>query len=264
MDPGSLHSYHRFMWENLFSQLDIPPEQRAHPARRRAPRPGGRGVPPLRGGDPRRRRDRPSAARHRTHRAHRLQRARVGAGEPHPAHHPRPRDPEGRGGRLLRRGQRPPGGRHDGRRHHPRGPRDRDPRHRRAQGRTSCAARSRARWITRSRPPSCSATPTPRSTSTAPRPRRSPAIATPWLLGGGVDAATHGPGRLLAVPRGREGDPQADPTRLRRAPALVAGGARLARRPQRPGLQRARRQDPGPLEAAAGPADHLLLAPSRR
>jgi glucosamine-6-phosphate deaminase len=27
IDPGSLHSYHRFMWENLFSQLDIPPEQ---------------------------------------------------------------------------------------------------------------------------------------------------------------------------------------------------------------------------------------------
>ncbi len=25
MDPGSLHSYNRFMWENLFSQLDIPP-----------------------------------------------------------------------------------------------------------------------------------------------------------------------------------------------------------------------------------------------
>jgi len=24
MDPGSIHSYHRFMWENLFSQLDIP------------------------------------------------------------------------------------------------------------------------------------------------------------------------------------------------------------------------------------------------
>ena len=23
MDPGSIHSYHRFMWENLFSQLDI-------------------------------------------------------------------------------------------------------------------------------------------------------------------------------------------------------------------------------------------------
>ncbi|HEX2219579.1 MAG TPA: glucosamine-6-phosphate deaminase, partial [Gemmatimonadales bacterium] len=26
MDPGSLHSYHRFMWENLFSELDIPAE----------------------------------------------------------------------------------------------------------------------------------------------------------------------------------------------------------------------------------------------
>nr|MBA2457934.1 6-phosphogluconolactonase [Gemmatimonadales bacterium] len=25
MDPGSVHSYHRFMLENLFSQLDIPP-----------------------------------------------------------------------------------------------------------------------------------------------------------------------------------------------------------------------------------------------
>src|SRR6476661_10104140 len=27
MDPGSLHSYHRFMWEHLFSQLEIPREQ---------------------------------------------------------------------------------------------------------------------------------------------------------------------------------------------------------------------------------------------
>jgi glucosamine-6-phosphate deaminase len=26
MDPGSLHSYHRFMWDNLFAQLDILPE----------------------------------------------------------------------------------------------------------------------------------------------------------------------------------------------------------------------------------------------
>ncbi|HEY7480970.1 MAG TPA: glucosamine-6-phosphate deaminase [Gemmatimonadales bacterium] len=26
MDPGSVHSYHRFMWENFFSQLDIRPE----------------------------------------------------------------------------------------------------------------------------------------------------------------------------------------------------------------------------------------------
>ena len=26
MDPASIHAYHRFMWENLFSQLDISPE----------------------------------------------------------------------------------------------------------------------------------------------------------------------------------------------------------------------------------------------
>ena len=26
MDPGSVHAYHRFMWENLFSRLDIPRE----------------------------------------------------------------------------------------------------------------------------------------------------------------------------------------------------------------------------------------------
>lgn len=26
LDPGSLHSYHRFMWENLFSHIDIPRE----------------------------------------------------------------------------------------------------------------------------------------------------------------------------------------------------------------------------------------------
>jgi glucosamine-6-phosphate deaminase len=27
MDPGSIHSYHRFMWENLFAHLDIPAAQ---------------------------------------------------------------------------------------------------------------------------------------------------------------------------------------------------------------------------------------------
>src|SRR5919106_154330 len=37
MDPGSVHSYHRFMWENLFSQLDIPPE-RVHIPRGDVPR----------------------------------------------------------------------------------------------------------------------------------------------------------------------------------------------------------------------------------
>ena len=39
MDPGSLHSYHRFMWENLFSQLDILPEN-VHIPRGDVPRDG--------------------------------------------------------------------------------------------------------------------------------------------------------------------------------------------------------------------------------
>jgi len=37
MDPGSVHSYHRFMWENLFSQLDIVPEN-VHIPRGNVPR----------------------------------------------------------------------------------------------------------------------------------------------------------------------------------------------------------------------------------
>ncbi len=37
MDPASLHSYHRFMWENLFTQLDILPEN-VHIPRGNVPR----------------------------------------------------------------------------------------------------------------------------------------------------------------------------------------------------------------------------------
>lgn len=37
MDPGSIHSYHRFMWENLFSAIDIRPE-RVHLPRGDLPR----------------------------------------------------------------------------------------------------------------------------------------------------------------------------------------------------------------------------------
>src|SRR5882724_12410009 len=37
MEPESVHSYHRFMWENLFSQLDIPPAN-VHILRGDAPR----------------------------------------------------------------------------------------------------------------------------------------------------------------------------------------------------------------------------------
>ena len=82
---------------------------------------------------------------------------------------------------------------------------------------------------------------------------------------GRVDARPDGPRGRLALASGGQGDPQAHPARLRRAPAVVAGGAaRLARRAQRRRLQRARRQDPRALEAAARPAGHLLLAPSGR
>src|SRR3954451_16629092 len=37
MDPGSLHSYHRFMWENLFAHLDILPHN-VHLPRGNVPR----------------------------------------------------------------------------------------------------------------------------------------------------------------------------------------------------------------------------------
>jgi glucosamine-6-phosphate deaminase len=37
MDPRSVHSYHRFMWENLFAQLDLPPAN-VHIPRGDAPR----------------------------------------------------------------------------------------------------------------------------------------------------------------------------------------------------------------------------------
>ena len=91
-------------------------------------------------------------------------------------------------------------------------------------------------------------------------------VATPWLLGP-VEWTT--PLAVNAVTwlsrQTEKGDPQAHPARLRRAPALLpGGGAWHAGRAQRAGLQRAGSQDPGPLQAAAGPADHLLLAPSRR
>ena len=56
-------------------------------------------------------------------------------------------------------------------------------------------------------------------------------VATPWLLGA-VEWTT--PLAVSAViwlsRQTRKGDPQAHPARLRRAPALLAGGARTARR----------------------------------
>jgi glucosamine-6-phosphate deaminase len=51
MDPGSIHSYHRFMWENFFQHVNIRRRTSTSPRRRPARR-GGRALPSVRGGDP--------------------------------------------------------------------------------------------------------------------------------------------------------------------------------------------------------------------
>ena len=267
MDPGSIHSYHRFMWENLFSQLDIAPEQRPHPARRRA----ARARWTRSAGATRRRSARPAASTSSssasgapgtsasTSPARALESrtrlitldlvTRKDAAADFFGEENVPREAitmgvatilEAREIVILATGE------HKARDRAPRGRGRGGPRGRgdlpAAPPDTTFYLDGAAAAPTSpgSRRPGCWARSSGR--------RRSTVRAVVWLS-----------------QRDREGDPQADPARLRRAPALVAGGAaRLAGRAQRPRLQRARRQDPGPLEAAARPADHLLLAPSRR
>ena len=125
MDPGSIHSYHRFMWENLFSHLDIPRRTSTSPAAT-CPR------------------DEVEAECARYEAAIRAaggidiqilgigQTGHIGFNEPGSGAesrtrlvHPRPGDPQGRRRGFLRRGERPPRSDHDGRRDDPRGPRDR-------------------------------------------------------------------------------------------------------------------------------------------
>ena len=102
MQPNELQSYVRFMREHLFDHIDIPPGKRHIPD----------GTLPIEqvhdfctryeeqiveaGGI-----DMQNPG-HRPHRAHRVQRARLGQGEPHAADHARPRDADRRGQRLLR------------------------------------------------------------------------------------------------------------------------------------------------------------------
>ena len=254
--PDSLHSYHRFMWENLFSQ-------RRHRSRRTCTSPTG-DVPReqvedecrrVRGGDPRGRAASTSSSSASAHRAHRLQRARLSGLESRTrlvtldpvtrkdaaadffGEENVPREAitmgvgtilEAREIVILATGEHKAA-------------------HRAPRGR-------RARSITRSPRRSCSATPTPRSTSTAPPRAALTRIATPWLLDA-VDVDRRA-GRSRAVVwlsrETEQGDPQADPARLRRAPAVVAGGAQHGSpgRAERPRLQRARREDPRPLQAA--------------
>ena len=236
MDPESIHSYHRFMRENLFSQLDIRAGERPHPPRRRPARRGRGRVPRA----TRRRSARPAASTSRSSASGAT--GHIGFNEPGSGAESRtrlvtldlvtrqdaaadffgeenvPREALTMGVATILEAREIA-----------------HPRDRRAQGARSCGAPSRARSTTRSPPRSSSATRTRRSTSTAPRPRRSPAIATPWLLG----AVEWTPDLMVRAvvwlsQQTRQGDPQAHAARLRRAPAVVAGGAvRLAGRAQR-------------------------------
>ena len=106
MEKESIHSYHRFMREAFFDHVNIPPENIHIPdgtipaARRRVV------LRRLRAGHRKGRRDRPANPGHRPHGAHRLQRAGQPSRQPHADGHARPRDPAGRGQRLLRRRER--------------------------------------------------------------------------------------------------------------------------------------------------------------
>ena len=81
---------------------------------------------------------------------------------------------------------------------------------------------------------------------------------------GALDRIGRRAGGRLAVARDREGHPQAHPAGLFGASALLPGGrARIARRAQRRRLQRPRGQDPWTVQARPGEEDRLLLAASR-
>ncbi len=77
MDPESHNSYVRFMWENLFSALEIPPGERPHPRWHHSPGRAGALLPGLRRSHPSRGRHRLHAPGHRPERPHRLQRAGI-------------------------------------------------------------------------------------------------------------------------------------------------------------------------------------------
>ena len=133
--------------------------------------------------------------------------------------------------------------------------------------RPSCAARSRARSTSRSPPRSCSGTRTRRSIVDAAAAAELTRVATPWLLDevewtpeldgprGGLALAARPARRSSSSPQRDYAEHQLSSLVARHgSPGAVNGD----------GLQRARREDPRALEAAARPAGHLLLAASRR
>ena len=90
-------------------------------------------------------------------------------------------------------------------------------------------------------------------------------VATPWLVGS-MDWTEAAAVRAVVWLSRETGKAILKLTQRdyaeHRLSSLVAA-PRIARRAQRRRLQRPGRQDPGPLQAARGQADRLLLAPSR-
>jgi glucosamine-6-phosphate deaminase len=97
MDPGNPHSYHRFMWEQLFSFVDVDPANVHIPKGNTERGQVAAECAAYEDGHRSRGRHRPPAARYRQDGTHRLQRAGVWREQPHQA---RPRSTQSRGGTL--------------------------------------------------------------------------------------------------------------------------------------------------------------------
>jgi glucosamine-6-phosphate deaminase len=77
MRPDSIHSYNRYMWENLFDEINVKPEN-VHVPNGNVPRDSWRLNRTITRSNPRVGRNRYSDSRNRKDRAHRLQRAGLG------------------------------------------------------------------------------------------------------------------------------------------------------------------------------------------
>ena len=267
MPKDSIHSYHRFMWENLFSHVDIDPA-RVHIPPGDVPREQvAEAARAYEAAIARGRRHRLPDPRHRQDGTHRLQRAGLRRRQPHAPRHARRRSrartpPPTSSARSTCRARR---SRWASRRFSTRARSPSSPRA--STRRRSSSAPSRATSTSKSPRRSCSGTRTRRSTSTAPPAAELTRIKTPWLL----DEVQWTQDLMVRAviwlsQRTGQGDPQAHPARLRRRAHVVARReVRLAGRGERQGLQPARRQDPRKIEAADRPADRVLLAaPGRR
>ncbi len=230
MPKDSIHSYHRFMWENLFSHVDIDPANVHIPPGEIRREKVGEAARAYEAAIARSRRNRLPDSRHRQDGTHRLQRARLGRGQPHAPRDARRRDAQRCRGRFLRRGFRAARGDHDGRRDDSRRARDRDHRDGRAQSRDRRARRRRRRRRRGRR----DVPPTAPEHHVLRRPRRGRRADTDQdavaARRGAVDEGADDPRRDLAVAAHEQGDPQADTARLRRRAHVVARReVRLAR-----------------------------------